>query len=265
MSLLKYILVITVLLCFSGCIDYLEEIWINADGTGKLKIDLGVAESFVSLGKNFGMEDSSQDMSKQYLKRKEEIERNPNVQKVDFKDFSAGDMHHFVFEIDVKDIFKVGELTKLLEMSQMDTEGQQGNSGKSEIHIEKLQNGNIQFVQIFKSEQNPLSQQSDSSKVPNDSLGQAMAASMFGDKGITIRVHGPKVVSSNGQADEQRKMVEWKISLVELSKNSFNRELKAEIELPHSNALLITIVVVVALLLLVMVVMVLKMRKNAML
>ena len=268
MKWLRFVLICAALFCFSGCIDYLEEIWINADGSGKLKVDMGIAETFVSMGKSFGMEDSSNDMQKQYLKKKEELEKNPNVQKVDFKDFTQGDMHHFVFDIDVKDIFKVGELTRKLEMSQMETQGQQDTAGKSEVRIEKLPNGNIQFVQLFKGEKKesssqgmPMGEQGDSSGVNYDSMGQAMAMSMFGDKGVTIRVHGPSIVSSNGKIDDEKKMVEWKIGLAEMSKGSFSKELNAEIELSHSsNALMITIIVVVALLVLVIAMMVLKMR-----
>ncbi len=262
---MRFAFICVALLSFSGCIEYLEEIWINDDGSGKLKIDLGVAESFVSLGKNFGMQDSMQDMTKQYLKRKEELEQNPNVKKADFKEFTENGLHHFVFEIEVKDIFKVGELTKKLEMSQLDSQGQQDTSGKSEIKIEKLPNGNIQFVQIFKGERKESTQTNDSSIVANDSVSQAMATAMFGDKGVTIRIHAPQIISSNGKLDEQMKSVEWKIGLAELAKGSFSKELKAEIELHRVSALMVTVIIVAALLCLLIMMLMLKARRNPLL
>jgi hypothetical protein len=67
-----------------------------------------------------------------------------------------------------------------------------------------------------------------------DAAGKAFLASMFAGKHFTVRLHAPKVASSNGTVDATATTSEWKIPLTELMEQEGLQELRAEIELNGS-------------------------------
>jgi len=59
MKILKMSFLLGLTTLLSGCFELVEEIWINPDNSGRLKLDVAVSEKVIALGKLEGGKDFS--------------------------------------------------------------------------------------------------------------------------------------------------------------------------------------------------------------
>jgi len=63
---------------------------------------------------------------------------------------------------------------------------------------------------------------------PGEELGKAMAGAMLGGHTVTVRLHAPLILSSNGTLDATRSTAEWKVPLNALVEPGFRQDLSAQ-------------------------------------
>ena len=237
MKKLSLAIVLFVSLFFAGCFEILEEVWINNDGSGRIKIDIGISEAMMSMGTSDSSANTFADLDKDFQKTKEEVEKNPKIKRVDFKQYSDGGMKHFAFDVEVRDLSALNDFQKIVYSSEKKDTAKEASAEQgmplenSELTIEK-QNGKIVFVRRIgqkpATEDTSTSAEGDSAGKAFEDMGKAMAGAMFGNFSYTVRLHADNISSTNGKLDDQKKTVEWKIPLGELMTGK-HRELRAEI------------------------------------
>lgn len=215
---------LTASLFLAGCIEILEEVWINADGSGRIRIDIGMSEAIFSMGKKEKGKDPLGDVNKDFEKTKSDIEKHPNIKHTDFRQHTDAGVRHFVFDIEVTDPAILNDLQKAIYLGERDTlkkadpEKIKPMEG-AELHVEKKSDGTILFIRRF----GPPGTET------ADSLDRE-GGELFRSAGYTVRLHAENILSSNGTIDESGKTVEWKIPIDHLmAGKAFRKELRAEI------------------------------------
>lgn len=241
MRIARVIGLLSASLLLAGCMDFTEEVWISPDGSGRVNFDFGIAEELVALqqqSKGQTKEGDSQDIVASFRMKKEKLERHPRVQKLAFNESSAGGMHHFLYTAEVKDLGAIADLAKIMLSQEPDPQGQtptkaDGSGVKSTGRIEKLPSGNVLFVQVWETAGDSQKQADPSKSGPaQDQAMQAMLAPMFRDKYMTLKLHGPAIVSANGKLSEDKTTVEWKVPILEFSSGKpVRHEFRAEVKL----------------------------------
>lgn len=212
-------------LVLGGCIEITQEVWINGDGSGRMTMDLGLSEQLLSMAGSGG-EDPLAKFREQAKKTKAELQKDPNVSSVAITERKEGGDQHFVYDVQVKDVTRLRDVE-----SRLSSSGPLGEDGKvrdkGEFKIEKQPNGRLLFLMRL---QTP--KQDGKGGKQADALARGMAAAMFGNRAVTIRLHAPKIADTNGTLDDQKTTVEWRIPLVDLISEKAGRELRAEVEMP---------------------------------
>lgn len=228
------------LLFLAGCIEVSQEIWINADGSGRLKMDIGFSEALLSFAQQ-AEKNPLNEFRTQAAQKQEELKKDPNVKNVTFSERKESGTQFFTYDVEVRDVTKIAAVQKAVAPGDMPGaaagEGAPGAPKAEDFHIEKLPSGNVSFRLKMES---PGGMGGEEGASPEqDQMAKAMMASMFGDKAITVKVHGPRIVTTNGKLDAAKTTAEWRIPLVELAsaKKGTVTEMTAEVELAGGGGL----------------------------
>ncbi|MBN2056772.1 hypothetical protein JW905_17725 [bacterium] len=229
MKAMRWISLALIPLLACGCFELYEEIWVNEDGSGRFKLDMGFSEILLNMAREEGRDDPLQELRENYEATKADLESNPNIARFDYEEYKLGNMRHFVFDIDVRDISVVDDLHR-----QIVTERDKGKlrpEGRSELTIDRLENGNLQFHQVFGNpEKDPYAPENPFA----EALGASFMQTMLGNRYIIVKLHGPRILSCNGTLDATMQTVEWRIPLLQLiGEGQAREELRAEVEMPR--------------------------------
>lgn len=203
-----------------GCIDVQQDIWINADGSGRAVVDIGIskqAESMMS-GAIEGItselggdgESSGNPFDMDLEKEKAKIEADPRVTRADVKKTTDDKYTHFIYDMDVTDITQIDKILEdVMSDGPLSAGGDDSPAPEAEFKIEKLDNGNFQLTAKMEGEAPP--------EEAGEAGGAAMAAmmaQMLGDAAFTFRVHAPAVSHDGKEVDEA---IVWSIPLADLA------------------------------------------------
>lgn len=197
----KRLLLIAVLLVTSmllaSCINMQQEYWFNADGSGKLSMDVGMSESLMNMAEVSGGTNipTEEELKQDFIGGNEALVKN-----VEARSYTQDGYVHYVVSADVPD------MQKFFKDSQSSSEG-------FAMTLEKLPNGNLAFKQ---------------SVDMNSALGSgtgldtsgadmsSMVGSMLDGQYWTVKVHVPNVVHTNGTWNKSGGYVEWKVPMKEM-------------------------------------------------
>lgn len=247
----------------AGCVEMSQEIWINEDGSGRLVMDVGIGAEMLELAKQgpaAGGKDPAADMRKGFEERKADLEKDPDVKSVQFKEFTKEGTCHFVLDIEVR---KVESLPRILKKSSPDKKalgGEEGPAAEPELKIEKTAGG-YRFTQKFASPEKAAPETEEEKR--NKAMAMAFLKPMLQDKGIAVKLHAPRILSSNGEVSEDKQTAAWKIGLIEIATtDSFSKELTAEVHAGAAGGGKLWLVVAIAAVLVVLVVAVTVARRG---
>ncbi len=185
----------------AGCINYEEEITLNADGSGTMLMHYSIPQQLHAM-MEMGGQDTGQDKSEEMpFKFKEaEIRADMNapgvtVEKVESK--AEGDQQHFFVNVSFK---KLTDLNKTKPFQKMPFQW-------------KEEDKNVTFQQTLEGEK----------KKPEDNpMGDQMASAMLGNAKFTFKVKLPgkalPAPDTNGTIQEDGNTVVWSYPLLEASK-----------------------------------------------
>lgn len=221
----------------SGCLELTQEVWVNGDGSGRMRLDIALPQGLLDMAAESEGEDPLAENLAEYDRLKAHPEQIPNLRSVDHSQYVDGEFHHFVIELEVYDVTALPQtMARLQERAAVDE--QQADKAEEltsqhEMRLERIGHGRMLFVQTLVDDSGtPGSAGPDMQEM--DAAGKAFLASMFAGKHFTVRLHAPKVASSNGTVDQTAGTAEWKIPLTELMAQEGLQELRAEIELNGS-------------------------------
>jgi len=216
------------LLTLTGCLDILEEIWIQADGSARVVVDLAVPKSLLALLKTKEPEPFA-DLREKVKAAEVELKKDPDVVKFEFRELDDGAQYHLIYDLTVRDATRLGELHKRAMTSAAESQKGAGSKGFG-FRIERTGSGQYVFTQQL----GELKAGPEQGEAPEDAmkskLAQQMALAMFANNYFTVRVHGPLVTETNGRLNEQKDTVEWKHSLSALMGGAGKTELHAVVQ-----------------------------------
>lgn len=227
-----------------GCIELSEEVWVNDDLSGRVRWDFALSSAVVAMAQQ-NHDDPLAEMRADFEKTRAELAQDPNVTQSRFEDYAEGGYHHFVIDVELKDVRRIGPGFNQPFQSQEALGGASSDEPTGHMTVEKLDNGNLAFVQVF--EQGGTTPAADEED-PERLLNEAMLASMFAGRNFTVTLHAPNVVDTNGRYSEEQSLVTWQVPLSELmTSDPMRREMRAEFK-PPTNWLMVLVLVAVLLL-----------------
>lgn len=204
-----------------------EDVWINDDGSFRLKMDAALSEYIHQMAKDNQDYEKSK---KSALSKIQDAKNSRGVKRCDVIDYSENGMHHIGMDIE---ILSLNGLMDFLKAQSTTVDDPMGGFSNFNLKFTKLGNGNIRFSQMFGSLSGKKSvEKLNSRDNPWAKIGESLGAAILADHYITVRLHAPKIVSANGKIDESKKTVESKISLAECAKENFSMEFESEIQSP---------------------------------
>jgi hypothetical protein len=224
----RWLLALLALLTLTGCLDILEEIWIQADGSARVTIDIAVPKSLLDLLKAKEKEPFA-DLRAKAQAAEAELKKDPDVVKFEFREFDDGGQYHLIYELTVKDATKLGEVQS--RAMARAAESRKGADAKDfGFHIERTSGGQYVFTQRLGEPKAGTEDGESPEDAVKSKLAQQMAQAMFANNYFTVRVHGPAILETNGRLNEQKDMVEWKYNLAALMGGAEKTELRAVVQ-----------------------------------
>jgi len=218
-------LLLLVAATLSGCLDYTEDIRINSDGSARLKIDVGISEAVLTTAEGVSAEGVLASIRTEFEKLKAQLQTEKPVTRIDLVEYTENSFHYFRLDIDVSDFMHLNEIArKISDESAVGT--------NATFRIEQKEGGRFIFKETYGQLKDELTRPRENIDDPWTIAEILIANSVLADYFVAVRLHAPKVLSSNGKLDDRKKSVEWKMSLAELFSSHAPREFKAEGQMP---------------------------------
>jgi hypothetical protein len=221
----------------AGCLELTQEVWVNEDGSGRMRLDIALPQGLMEMATEADGANPLAENMEEYEKLKADPGQIPNLRSVDQSEYVEGEFHHFVIEIEVDDVTALPEtmaqLQKRTSLDEEQAEKADELASQHEMRLERIGHDRMVFVQTLVDDSGAADASAPDME-EMDAAGKAFLASMFAGKHFTVRLHAPKVTSTNGTVDEGARTTEWKIPLTELMAQEGLHELRAEIALDDS-------------------------------
>jgi hypothetical protein len=224
---MRFIVSVIAAICVLSCIEYEEEIWINADKSGKIKMTVGFAEDLAQMGGESELDGLSDEQFKA------QADTTPGLKMIESKMYTEDETRYISMLMEFDNFEVLASLNDSEDKADM-----VGN-----MKLEKKPDGKLYFSRIISMGEEEGEQQSE-----EDEMASNMAAMMFGQSKWTYKVHMPgKVISANTsdkRIDKENNVVEWEVSLATLMKGP--KEMTAVLEPPSALPLNLLIIIIAA-------------------
>jgi hypothetical protein len=182
-------LALALLFLTPGCFQVRQELWHNADGSGKVSIDVGISETFLQLA------GGGQPLPHIFQTWQALVEpAGSNYANIVLEDALLDKDHTYSVDMDLKDFSRLGELRR----------------ESLDFSVETLENGNLRFSQRLDFRLDA----SDPNQV--ETLNALLAG--LGTDSYVVRLHVPRLISADDQANLDLKtgLVEWSLPVSSL-------------------------------------------------
>lgn len=236
MRIFRIALVLGLGIACSACLELTQEIWVNEDGSGRLKYDIATPEGLLAMAAAGAEEDPLEEVRARWAELAEHPETVPNLRSFAAEEYVDEDFHHFVMEVEVDDVTLLPQtMDEINERIDLDEAGagagaEEGDAltQPADMRFERLADGRLLFVQSLQTDEVAEAESADPEM---DEASQAFLASMFAGKYFTVRLHAPNVVSSNATVDEGAGVLEWKFPMADFFGEETPDELRAELQI----------------------------------
>jgi|GEM_PF-4201542 len=217
MKLLKPMTALLCSLLLSGCFDVNQEIWINSDGSGRLRFDMGLSKKLADLGE----EDASgiDDLADRFKELGRELAGDPRLlHSPVVEEYGDDDFDRVAIELTVKDWRDLSVINRMIVQKRPGEEAAGNGSNRLFVFtLEESDDGNIYYRQPssgFRSE----SKQPDEEKEEGffEGMGRALVGAFMSEGGLTVTLHSPTISLSNGDWQSDRASVQWTVALEDL-------------------------------------------------
>ncbi|MBI9044310.1 MAG: hypothetical protein JEZ06_07480 [Anaerolineaceae bacterium] len=176
---------VVIVILISGCMNIRQELWVNSDGSGKMKIDIGVDEDFMSMEDLEGM--SGGDLTSM----ESEYENDPNIKNIQTSEYTEDGLSYTSIQFDIIDFDAFVHSSE----NEMD------------MTYEQLGNGNYLLAMNLDS----LAGGGDETYSSED---LEMFSDMFDDYYFEVTMHVPQVVETSGKKTDSGTAY-WQIPLMD--------------------------------------------------
>lgn len=212
----------------AGCLDYTQEIVINPDGSGATTVDFGISSSLLAMGGQENAE-GARDNRDKFSRMRDRLKAHPAVSDAQYREYSEGDLQHFVVTAELNDITRLEELQDELSAEQA---GEPSNGNRSVMSVRRQADGTMAFQYLLEVLPPATPEGQDAQMT---AATREMMKSAFAGRNFTIRLRGPRVIvpPADGSGVAPAAIaggVEWKIPFSELfSGAQLSRQLTATV------------------------------------
>lgn len=215
----------TLALC-SGCFDLVQEIWLEAGGGGRLRLEVILPKTLLGLGR-IGGEDLLVSVREDAANAKAELAKDPDIRKFDYRTEEEAGVFKLIYEVESNDASKLQAaqaraLAALAKKAGRGGEDRGGGETPVAFAVERKLGLGLDFKGAVAAGPEPREGSA------GEEFGKAMAGAMLGGHTVTVRLHAPFILSSNGTMDATRSTVEWKVPLGALVEPGFRLEMNAQ-------------------------------------
>lgn len=203
-------LLMAALVMVAGCLEITQEAWIDADGSGRLKITVGVHQEFLVFA------DDPKNPFAAFYRNKEAL--GPDVAKVNCTEYTRGEMRYFVYDVEIADVTTFNEIYGKV------CAGTNAGPGSTEtMEVSRSDNGNYVFAYVY---ERPASEKSTPER-------KEMLTHLLGERYFVTKLHAQRIVSTNGECRDGQEVV-WTVPMAEMfTDENFRREFNAEVGSPR--------------------------------
>jgi hypothetical protein len=214
----------TLALC-SGCFDLVQEIWLEVGGGGRMRLEVVLPKTLLGLGR-IGGEDLLVSVREDAANAKAELAKDPDIRKFEYRTEEEAGSFKLIYEVESNDASKLqaAQARALSALASKARRRGEVRSGETPVAftVERKLGLGLEFKGAMAA---------GSERQENDAgeeFGKAMAGAMLGGHTVTVRLHAPFILSTNGTLDATRSTVEWKVPLSALVEPGFRQELDAQ-------------------------------------
>jgi len=217
-KMLRSLILLFCALTLNGCLDVQQEIWINPDGSGKLRFDLGLSKAFTELG-----EDDSTGVADLFVSFKElgrDLNRDPRLKSSPIlEEYSDDDFDRVALELVVKDWRDLPAINQLILERNSGEETVEGNTSQMLLFsLHENEDGNIFFrlpsIGKLSEPDEPAAEEGEEARP--ELAGGAFLGSFFNEGGIAVTLHSTMISRTNGKWQPDKSSVRWEISLEDM-------------------------------------------------
>jgi hypothetical protein len=208
-------------LLLSGCIDVRQDIYINPDGTGRLRLDIGIRSTTADPAAEVIPEHPGEDLK--VIARR--IHTDPRVRTIHVEEYSEDGWDRGVIDLSVHDWRDLPELNRLLAADP--DRAEHVFSGLERWFLFSLgeeEDGVIDFRQPGSDDGSPASV-----AVKGTLFGREWDPSAFTEGALTVTLHSPMVSRTNGLWQLDKASIRWTVPLASLEGSSPPPAFTAEI------------------------------------
>lgn len=228
----------------TGCFDVKQDIWINPDGSGRLRFDIGLSKQLAFLGEEGAS--SADELAESLKELGRELVGDPRLHSSPIvEEYSDDDFDRAAIELFVKDWHDLPALNRLIveQPSRDEAEGDESNR-LFIFSLEENEEGNIYYRQPARGsigEAGPEeTKQEEAEKRENEEgffegMGRVFAGAFLDEGGLTVTLHSPTISRTNGTLLRDKTGVQWLVELEDLIGNkvevdAFTAEIGASAE-----------------------------------
>ncbi len=206
------------LLFMTGCLDVQQEIWINPDGSGKLRFDLGLSRGFTEPDDSESIGVSDLAVSFKELGR--ELVRDPRLKYSPVvEEYSDDDFGRVAIEVVVKDWRDLPAINQLILERKSGEETLDSKASQMLLFsLHEAEDGNIFFRQpsigTFSESDEPAAGEGEET-LP-ERAGRAFPGSFMNEGGVAVTLHSTMISRTNGTWQPDKSSVRWKVSLEDM-------------------------------------------------
>ena len=213
MKILRSLIPLFCALTLSGCLDVQQEVWINPDGSGKLRFDLGLSRAFIELDE--GESTGVSDLAVSFRELGRELNRDPRLKYSPvLEEYSDDDFDRIALEVVVKDWRDLPAINQLiLERKSGEETFESQDNQVLLFSLHETEDGNIFFRQpaigTFSDSDEPSAVEGEETLL--ERAGRAFLGSFMNEGGVVVTLH-----STNGTWQPDKASVRWKFSLEDM-------------------------------------------------
>lgn len=218
LKLLRSLIPLFCALTLSGCLDVQQEIWINPDGSGKLRFDLGLSRAFIELDE--GESTGVSDLAASFRELGRELNRDPRLKYSPvMEEYSDDDFDRVALEVVVKDWRDLPAINQMILERKSGEETLESKANQMLLFsIHETEDGNIFFRQpsigTFSESDNQAAGEGKGTLL--ERAGRAFLGSFMNEGGVVVTLHSTMISRTNGTWQPDKSSVRWKVSLEDM-------------------------------------------------
>lgn len=197
-----------VLLTLPGCFEVIEDIWINADGSARFRVQVLMPLEAIDFAKSRG-QNPVEEIEKGFAELKAQLEAMPGVRKIKLTSEPADDKYRLTYDFEVEDATQLGSVVRKATVP-ISAAGKQSPLSGLALDISRNSDGSYSFSQRY----DPLTAPPEDGGIPPDRLKELRrfaSTQVFGSNALKVNVHGD-IVDTNAK-ERKDKSASWEIPL----------------------------------------------------